>query len=264
MNFRVVEFAKRNSWALLCTTLFLAAALKVVQFFDQYDFFLIALVGWEFSLAFWIASGIYQQWARILSIGTFFAFFVYSLTRMFGTDVPCNCFGAVSLAPWKMVLINSFCVSAAVLWKIKDTTSRQRNRLRNLIFAINILIVFPLALMVSRVDLVVENNSKDWVTLDYQKWIGREWEVGKYAEIPNELKNGNWTVVMIKLDCKSCIKKLSQLRSTEKNLAVIEIPSSQQLLNTSDTVWILLPKSKKWIVDLPSVFRLSDQIVSEH
>lgn len=79
-----------------------------------------AAIVWEFGLGFWLLSGVMKPLAWTLSIATFLAFCLLSLSAGIAGQASCGCLGAVHASPWIL-----FCVDIAIIGLL--TAGRARN-----------------------------------------------------------------------------------------------------------------------------------------
>lgn len=61
--------------------------------------FLIAVVEAEFTLGFWLISGLLSSFARWTALGVLVVFFFVSVSKALAGETNCGCFGPVRVAP---------------------------------------------------------------------------------------------------------------------------------------------------------------------
>lgn len=111
--------------------------------------------------------------------------------------------------------------------------------------------------------------------LEPETWIGKELPILQHIDIADQLKTGNWLVVLYHHDCPSCaeaIPKIEQMsRDLEGNedllkIALIEVPPyapNNENLTDVNTSCALdkLDQSKEWFVTTPAIMLTQNNTV---
>lgn len=121
----ISESLNNNAYRITCmilgTLLLCAAALKAEQLAttpSAADAIIgswwgqLAAVNVEFALGLWLWSGAYPASARRVALLTFTGFAGLSLLYLVRGRASCGCFGAVEVAPWAMVVVDTLGVVA--------------------------------------------------------------------------------------------------------------------------------------------------------
>jgi flagellar hook assembly protein FlgD len=107
--------------------------------------------------------------------------------------------------------------------------------------------------------------------LEPEKWIGKEFEILEHIDISEQLKKGNWLVVLYHHDCPSCIEAIPKIEAIAKELsgnenflkiAYIAIPPYSGEIVPKNTLCSTgkLSNSKEWFVTTPVMVLLSNGI----
>lgn len=101
--------------------LFMAATMRAYQLSTEYPeyatslwesrVFLVFLTQVQICLGLWLFVGVYPIWSRIVSLGIFAEFALYSLIQAFIGQRSCGCFGRFEVSPWITFALASLVVA---------------------------------------------------------------------------------------------------------------------------------------------------------
>jgi hypothetical protein len=125
-------------------------------------------------------------------------------------------------------------------------------------------------------DTVLTGKEKS-ITLEPTSWVGKDFPlfehiVWKNNVPPDELKNGDWKVLLYHVDCQNCQKVLAELemqsrRQSFEKLIILEIPGKERESRDAHKKpsygkWGRLRDQTEWFVQTPLVLELKNGQVS--
>jgi hypothetical protein len=187
----------------------------------------VALIPWELLLSIWLVSGMAQRRALLAALGMFGAFSVYSLGLLGAGASSCRCFGRWELHPaWTLSL--DLTTIWALLWLLRCPNSGLTGgtmkspcshsgpqvgtyRLRGLLCLIVWLSLSALFLAVifGRKGLALDQPGmtdlgNGVLLIEPEKWDGHPLPILKSVDIQEDLKHGEWEVLLMRGSCPHC------------------------------------------------------------
>ncbi len=205
--------------------------------------FLIFQVEFELALGIWLLSGLFRRAAWLAALGCFGLFCGVTLYKALAGFDSCGCFGRVQVSPW-VTLLAVDVPAAALLGIFRPRLDWRRAlsmgqwlepRPSGAAFSVVLLLGISAVGISSPVLILKEPPAvtSAYEILEPSEWVGRELPILEHIDIGDQLKEGNWLVVLYHYDCPSCaevILKIEQMaREFEGNedfmrFALIEIP----------------------------------------
>ncbi len=108
--------------------------------------------------------------------------------------------------------------------------------------------------------------------LEPETWVGRELPILEHIDIGDQLKEGNWLVVLYHHDCPACTEAIPQIEQMAQELegnedflrfALVEVPpyGGKAIVNRSNIQIGKLEDSKEWFVTTPVVMIINNRVV---
>lgn len=236
--------------------------------------FLIAQVEWELLLGIWLLSGLYRRVAWLVGLVCFSMFSLVTLYKGLSGAESCGCFGSVPVNPW--ITLFAIDLPAVIALAIFQPNLRLTQPVRYfphrlavssiLILAIGI----PGGIAMANFEPTVMNSEGEiigdspYIILEPETWVGKELPILNHIDIGDQLKDGNWLLLLYHHDCPDCRKAMPEYEKLGRDLAgneeflriaFVEMPPYGHG-PTSDNSPCMLGKmddSKEWFVTTPSV-----------
>jgi hypothetical protein len=242
---------------------------------------LMFVVESEILFALFLCFGIGRQWTWLASLFCFSAFSIVSAMKGLSGEGSCGCFGVVTVNPWITTIFDVIIVILLAVFRERLTfeftlSSRERQKFI-LVFVVWIILAIPTLLTMLSLKQVhaalgtemTNANGTKKIILEPAKWIGKELPLIVRFMQPDDgeiLKQGIWTIILIRTDCPKCRQLISELKkqhnqNTAFNAALIEIPSP----STEDLPQVSFPVFKlddhnEWFVTTPCMIKTTDGI----
>lgn len=246
--------------------------------------FMIFQVEFELALGIWLLSGLFKRASWLVTLGCFALFCGVTLYKALAGFGSCGCFGNVHVNPW--ITLFAVDLPAVVLLAIfRPKFEIQRilhipHWLEPLPKLSVMALVFMIGLSAVAVNsLVLILNEPTMVTAEYEvlepaTWIGKELPILEHIDIGEQLKTGNWLVVLYHHDCPSCADAIPKIENMARDLegnedflqfAFVEMPPHGLTGNNlvgrdSSCVHGKIDAVKEWLVATPVFLILSDKI----
>jgi thiol-disulfide isomerase/thioredoxin len=252
-------------------------------------YFLIFTVEFELALGIWLLSGLFKRAAWLAALGCFGLFCAVTLYKGLAGYGSCGCFGRVQVSPW--VTLFAVDLPAVVglgmfrpqidwqrMWRLPHWLEPAPN-------GTVLAVVFLLGLSaVGGTSPVLLFKAPGAVTAEYEilepeTWVGKELPILEYIDIGEQLKEGNWLVVLYHHDCPGCAEAIptieqmaSDLQGNEDvlKIALIEVPPYRSDMTSSPVASDIscttgkLSMSKKWFVTTPAMLLNSNGFVKHY
>jgi hypothetical protein len=215
--------------------------------------FLIAVVEMEAAVGLWLLSGLRRQTARRVALGLFGAFFAVALFKTLNGDASCACFGAaIEISPKMMLLVDILSILLLIAYAPEPHARAHRRCLGPALAACIALLIAAAVPMAGFQAGDLDEDGEcigtgDLVLLEPEKWAGKRFPLLKYIDRGDQLKTGEWTVILYRADCPHCQEMLPYWEAraqTESRLLLVEVPSRGQLASSP---FSLLPDQRKKI-----------------
>ncbi len=248
-------------------------AIESSLFFPRWIIF--SLVPFEIALGLWLLTGLYPKVLRFFALGCFAIFFVVALAQVISGKTSCGCFGKVPVHPWYTLVFDLTAVAIIWRWqpkkKLSLITKLHRCRLVSLFFFF--LLVLPGALALGYYALILDDTHI--IVLEPKTWVGQTFPLTKHINIHDNLKIGQWTVLLYHNDCPQChevirffkqhVAGLSNRNETRK-IALIEMPPHRNLysnptLFNSPIIFGRLRDDFRWFVSTPVIIQINNGVV---
>jgi hypothetical protein len=249
----------------------------------------------ELSLGIWLLSGLLQKTAWLVSLVLFTLFVGISFYKAaILQETSCGCFGAVQMNPWVTMTLDMVIVGLLAIfrpngmifhWRIffQEFTGLKFGRRFFVIVGIWLVVALPVTYAMMSVNFVtltpdsVLTGHEKSITLEPMNWMGKNFPLFEHIVWennvpPDELKNGDWKVLLYHVDCQNCQKVLAEIetqsrRQSFEKLIIIEVPGKERELrnihgNRNYGKWGRLRDQTEWFVQTPLVLELKNGRVS--
>jgi len=239
-------------------------------------YFMIFQAEFELALGIWLLSGLFKRAAWLATLGCFTLFCGVTLYKALAGFGSCGCFGNVHINPWiTLFAIDLLAVVLLVIFRPKlekQRILRIPHWLEPMPNTQTLGVVFLLgfsAIAFSSPVLIL--NEPKMVTsayevLDPETWVGRELPIIEHIDIGEQLKTGNWLVMLYHHDCPACaeaIPKIEQMAGDLKanedflRVALVEVPpyatEDLDMIGQDSSCFLgKLDTSKEWLVETPT------------
>lgn len=245
---------------------------------------LIAVVEFELFFGLWLLAGLLPRLTWTAAVGCFGLFAIVSLYKALDGETSCGCFGRVSVNPWYTLGLDIAAIMALLRWRPQSQSLQSSAPVRLFSRRVAILLTVFLALGVPvgiamgtyRSANLAESGEilgdGEIVILEPEQWVGNEFPLIEYIDIGEELKTGDWNVLLYHHDCPSCreaIPKYQELAEHGKagaedaRVALVEMPpydGSTNGLGVSSAICLLgrLSNTKEWFAETPLEVKLDN------
>lgn len=241
--------------------------------------FLIFQVELELALGIWLVSGVFKRAAWLAALGCFGVFCAVTLYKGLAGFGSCGCFGRVHVSPW-VTLFAVDLPAAALLGVFRPSMDWRRVwRLGHWLEPVPHSgvpgVVFLLGLSaVGGTSPVLILREPPAVTSEYEilepeTWVGKELPILEHIDIGEQLKEGNWLVVLYHHDCPDCAEALPQIEAMARELegneeflrfALVEVPpyGDGAIGNYINVKLGKLNAGKEWFITTPAVALLEN------
>jgi len=250
--------------------------------------FLVFQVEFELALAIWLLSGLFKKAAWLAALLCFSLFSFVTLYKAVTGAVSCGCFGSVHVNPWLTLLIIDIpAVIALLIFRPSLPVLRSQESIkaliRELLAPLPSLLRLALSASIGLLALAVTTpilalNKPAAVTSSYEilepeAWPGKQLPILEHIDIADQLKTGNWLILLYHHDCHDCTEAIPKYERIAHDLAgngdflriaLIEVPPYGPPLATSDSPCMLgrLANTKEWFVTTPAVALLTHGTVN--
>jgi hypothetical protein len=245
-------------------------------------YFLIFQVEFELALSIWLLSGLFRRAAWLVVLGCFTLFCCVTLYKGLTGAASCGCFGKVHVNPWvTLFAIDLPAVVSLLLFRptlekqdILKLTQWLGPRPTFMQFCIVVLIGLSAVAVSSPVLLLNEPKlvTSQYEVLEPETWVGKELPILEHIDIGEQLKTGNWLIMLYHHDCPSCAEAIPKIEQMAKDMqsnedflrfALIEVPPYGPKGTgpvSSDTSCVLgkLDTSMEWFVTTPAIVLKKD------
>jgi hypothetical protein len=248
-------------------------------------YFMIFQVELELSLGIWLLSGLFKRAAWLAALGCFILFCGVTLYKALAGFGSCGCFGNVHVNPW--ITLFAIDLPVVVLLVVFRPTLKKQclfylpHWLEPMPNMVTLALVFVLGFCAVAVSspLLVLNEPKAvtsaYEVLEPETWIGKQLPILQHIDIAEQLKTGNWLVVLYHHDCPACAEAIPKLERIAVDLkenedflyfTLIEVPpyGNENNAPVSPNTHLKLGKldtSKEWFVTTPAIVLLKNEIV---
>ena len=247
--------------------------------------FMIFQVEFELALGIWLLSGLFKRAAWLVTLGCFVLFFGVTLYKGITGAASCGCFGNVHVNPW--ITLFAIDLPAVVLLAI-FRPKLERHRILNIphwleplpnIATLGLVFVLGFSAVAVSSPILILNEpamaTTQYEVLEPKTWIGKELPILEHIDIAEQLKTGNWLVVLYHHNCPGCAEAIPKIEQMARDLegnedflqfALIEMPPYAQDNHEStdqDTCckYGKLDESKEWFVATPTIILFDDSFV---
>ncbi|RKY10570.1 MAG: hypothetical protein DRP56_00630 [Planctomycetota bacterium] len=240
-------------------------------------YFMIFQVEFELILGIWLLSGLFKRAAWLAALGCFVLFFGVTLYKGLTGAASCGCFGSVHINPWITLFAIDF--PAVVLLAI-FRPKLEKHRILNIshwlepmpnLSVLGVVFVLGFSAVAVSSPLLILNEPKTvtstYEVLEPETWIGKELPILEHIDIGDQLKTGNWLVMLYHHDCPDCQAAIPKLEQTARDLqgnedflrvALIAVPpfglgNANIVSPSSPCILGKLGTSKEWFVTTPTM-----------
>ena len=274
--------------------------------------FLIGLVELELLFSLWILANVLPMLTWTAALMCFATFTCASIYKALSGDASCGCFGRVPVNPWYTAALDLTIVLSLLRWRPpgcglrtmirsashvrqfpivfgQQATSAYLKSVRIRVAAILILwlaIGLPAVHAMSSYTPATMSEtgsifgSDEVVVFEPEKWIGKRLPLLNHIDVGNQLRKGQWRVLLYHHDCPQCRETIrayvqcaqgSTLKSDFSRIALVEIPPYGDSINAMElerTTCLLakLNSTKTWFVETPVwlVIQDGDVVAVDH
>jgi len=192
-------------------------------------------------------------------------------------EASCGCFGTVTVNPWYTATFDAIIVGLLLVFR--ETKSGAVLAFRS--ERKKVLMVLVAWLVLAGSALFAMLSFKQWdhelgtelkgfdgrrmINLEPEKWVGKEFPLIPYFAEPYEgdmLKQRNWEVLLIHIDCERCQKMVADLKkqNAERVAIVIILSRSNEKVPPGSFPAFALDNRIDWHAITPRIVELSDGI----
>ena len=241
-------------------------------------------VEFEIILGLWLLSGLHRRLSWLAALCCFAMFSGVTLYKGLSGDSTCGCFGVVEVNPWHTLILD---VTAVVALLVFRPDLRRSHPVRHYAPKLAVAVILALAAgipagiamgrytpatITSDGEILGDSN---FVVLRTETWVGWRFPLLKHIDVGEELRTGQWHVLLYHHDCPACqetvplyirlARKLAA-QAGNRRVAFIEVPPygtmpERRLLEQAPVVWGQLSEERDWFVSTPAGLLLSDAVV---
>lgn len=237
----------------------------------------------ECILGLSLLSNLYTRPLWWCATCVFTLFSVVSFYKAISGYGSCGCFGKLPVDPWWTFTFD--CLALTLLLATRSRASESRVYLRPYRPIIGSALAFGAAVVgtsfllapESSLAAIQESEPGSLVILDTEQWVNQPFPLYEFIDDADEIKQGNWAVLLYHHDCPICqsaIDELRQLLSASEfskrfpRIAFVAMPpfdNATQPEKATLTAWIerQLSPSREWFVEAPALIVIRDGIVLE-
>lgn len=239
-------------------------------------YFLIATVEFEIALGLWLLSGIFKKLAWLATLACFTVFSVITLYKGVSGAASCGCFGSVQINPWITLFVIDIpaCLLLMIFRQVELKVSfitKPFELLKPLPGKLHFVSMFAVGVIILAVTTsVLYFNEPKSVTSTYEllkpeTWVGKRLPILDHIDIADQLRTGNWLVLLYHHDCPDCIETISKFEQIAAEIegnedflqiAFIEVPPYGGAIETN-CVYGKLSDIKEWFVTTPATVLLT-------
>lgn len=261
--------------------------------------FLIFQVEFELVLGIWLLSGVFKRFIWILTLACFCVFCCVTLYKAITGAASCGCFGAVHVNPWitlfvvdlpavltlvvfrpmniwfsircfNKLLIRIVCLTIRMLGRSSSHLRMVYKRAFGSLVSMHT-VTLSIALLLTlcvTTPILAFNTPKKTTTsyeiLEPETWVGEELPILDHIDIGEQLRMGNWLVVLYHYGCPDCTKVARVFKEIARGfngkegvmrIALVEVPPYNQGLrgHVSLCRYGELDQTKEWFVTTPVI-----------
>jgi thiol-disulfide isomerase/thioredoxin len=242
-------------------------------------YFMIFQVEFELALGIWLVSGLFKRAAWLAAAACFSLFCCVTLYKGLTGAESCGCFGKVHVNPWiTLFAIDLPAVLGLFLFRQKIEAQKALNPAHwlqprptwiqlcvVLLIGISTIAISSPVLLLSEPKLV----TSQYEVLEPETWVGKELPIINHIDIGEQLKTGNWLIMLYHHDCPDCIATIPKIEQMAREIqgnedllriALIEIPP--YCPNNKDEgcscIHGHLTNAKEWFIITPTVALLTN------
>lgn len=237
--------------------------------------FNVVVVEFELAYSIWLLLGVCPRFTRWATIGLFSVFAGVSLYKGISGEASCGCFGAARVNPWLTTALD-VAIVGSLLWRRKVRIARQKITIRKIALAalawgIISAPILSAIVTVEKNDLsalgteFIGADGRKTVLLEPEKWTDDKFPLAPYLEPPEvreQLKTGEWTILLYRRDCSKCHKAIADLASKgTPNVLCVEVPpygDDEDDEIPSAFIKAKLTNSINWFVETPKTFVINN------
>jgi hypothetical protein len=249
----------------------------------------------ELSLGIWLLSGLLQKTLWLVTLCLFVGFagiLLYEAAILSRTN--CGCFGAVQVNPWITMTLDLVIVGLLAIFRpngmifhrqtfFQEISGLKLSKRFFVTVGIWLIVALPITYAMMSVkfvtltpDSVLTGHEKS-ITLEPMNWMGKDFPLFEHIVWEgnvslDELKSGDWKVLLYHVDCQNCQEVLAELemqsrRQSFEKLIILEIPGKERESRDAHKKpsygkWGRLRDQTEWFVQTPLVLELKNGQVS--
>ncbi|MDD4890862.1 MAG: hypothetical protein PHU85_13155 [Phycisphaerae bacterium] len=243
----------------------------------------LAEADFEIAMALWLLSGWARRLSWLASLLMFTAFSVVTATKFIHGEASCGCFGRLTVPPQYTLMLDLAIVAMLAVVRPRTAAWWPFTQWRRFLIAWAIAIPVMVAtaipvLRFSPAKLAADgslDNADRTVLLEPETWVGRPLPIASYIDIADDLKQGDWLVVLVHDGCAGCRALVPDLAAKARavgpgriaKVALIHMPPHTEASEFvyKDALFLngQIDSSRDWFVQTPAVLRLRDGRVTD-
>jgi uncharacterized membrane protein YphA (DoxX/SURF4 family) len=241
---------------------------------------LIGVVEFELVLGLCLVSGLWRKHAWRMAVIALAVFACVAGYKAWNGEMSCGCFGKAKIDPRYSLVLDL--ILLGMLFAFRPNLKRCRFEWGKAVFVglaiLGVGIPSGVLMAAPRQTAVTDEgeleDSKSFVVLEPEKWIGKRFPLLKHIDIGRKLSTGKWIVVLYDHNCSHCQAALPKYWQTAKafseqsdapRIAMVELPPFAE---RAEQFAIMLPleagklaPNKEWFAQAPVELKLVDGIV---
>lgn len=231
----------------------------------------VVLIGVELILGTWLISGIGPRFSHIAAIVAFSCFLATAFYEVVQQARSCGCFGPVRLDPRFTVGLDAVVLILLLsCWRACRIDSGIPRALQKFILMAGCVAAVAAPVLMLRAGEPLDRPRV--IFLEPVRWTGTPFPLLRYINEGNDLRRGNWLVMLYRHDCPTCeaampayldlAKRVSARGKAPARIAFVEIPPvGENEVHAPDAFWLTLADNNEWAGATPIVVLLRDGIV---
>lgn len=221
----------------------------------------------ELILALVFVFGWRSRRIAILGASVFAFFSMLNLTSFALGQENCGCFGTTHVSPLVIFSVDLLLTSVFLVVALTREGSKSVGA-HTLTQAPTIVLLGTMLALAITLNLGI---SKIWAQSTSQllfpeDWIGKQFPLVETAELPSEIQQGKWLVLIYREGCPACERSLRHLGELSMAKLVIELASEPDVSHTAmtrydDLLWVSVPEGKSWVMETPVAIELQGGVV---
>lgn len=249
----------------------------------------VAVIEFELLLGLCLLANVWPKATWAVTLACFGVFACVSLLKAFLGHATCGCFGRVPVNPWYTTALDAAVTCSLLRWPPKGPHSQFGVAFKELAFrgvvvlSVSLVLGLAAAIAISNQNRAASSEAAEdvvgngrIVVLKPEKWVGKRFPLFDHIAFSDDLKRGNWFVLLYHHDCPGCQEVLPKVRelvgridgTTAIQVAVVEMPpygddGDPGFAMLKPRFFGRLSDSREWFVETPLAVLVRDGRVTE-